>query len=282
MALFRTLRLPGAAVMVLSGLACLPAAAADYTFEADYRVSLAGFELGEAVVDGTFDGLDYRIDGRGKLTGLAGALVEYRGSASAAGHLDPHGTSPSAFSVDATDGENTTKVRMALVNDDVRRIELEPPLPKKEHPARVTVQPRHKMGVIDPMSALMVVGTLSDGHINRSVCNRTFPVFNGRERFDIDLSFKERRQIKAPGYTGMAVVCQARYKPIAGHRSDRDEVKYFAAQTAEVIYIPVHGANIAIPFKVTLPTPLGQGEIAIVDLKTEGALRTRAASLSAR
>lgn len=279
MRLFAMAPLAGAALIAISGLIALPAAAADYSFEAEYRVAISGLELGRATISGNFDGADYRIDGRGRLTGLAGALVEYRGSASAAGHLEPRGISPSAFSVDATDGEKTTKVRMTMAGDDVRQVRLEPPLPKKEHPARVIVKENHKRGVIDPMSALMVVGTMKDGNITRAVCSRSFPVFNGRERFDIELSFKSRMQMDETGYTGPAVVCEARYKPIAGHRTDREEIEYFSSRAAEVVYIPVKGADIAIPYRVTVPTPLGNGSLTIVDLKTTGALRTQAASL---
>lgn len=279
MRLFAKAQLVRAALIAVSGLVSLPAMAADYSFEAEYRVSLSGLELGRATINGTFDGSEYRLDGRGKLTGLAGAFVEYRGSASSAGQLGARGTAPSAFSVDATDGKKTTKVRMTMVGNDVRQIRLEPPLPKKEHPARVIVQDGHKRGVIDPMSALMSVGTLKDGNITRAVCNRSIPVFNGRERFDIELSFKSRVQIDEGGYSGPAVICEARYKPIAGHRTDRDEIEYFSTRTAEVAYIPAEGADIAIPYRVTVPTPLGNGSLTIVDLQTKGSLRTRAASL---
>lgn len=271
-----------AALAATVALAALPAAAAEYSFEAEYRISISGLELGRAEIAGTFDGAAYRLDGRGKLTGLAGAIVEYRGSASAAGRIEPRGPVPSAFSVDATDGKKTTKVRMTLVGEDVRQIKLEPPLPKKEHPARVIVKDSHKRGVIDPMSALMAVGAARGGQVDRSVCDRTIPVFNGRERFDIELKYKASRTLDEPGYSGPAVVCEARYEPVAGHRTDRDEVKYFAARAAEVVYVPVANADLAIPFSVTVPTPIGNGQLTVVDLKSKGALRIRAASLGGR
>ncbi|ESR24115.1 DUF3108 domain-containing protein [Lutibaculum baratangense] len=284
MALLAMTRRMGAVLIALSGLGltALPASAADMSFDATYRVSISGLELGQAVVSGQFDGADYRIDGRGKLTGLAGALMEYKGSASAAGRLGRGGTLPSAFSVDATDGKKMTKVRMTLVGDNVRRIALEPPLRESEHPARVAVTESHKRGIIDPMSALMILGAMGDGQLDPSVCKRTFPVFNGRERFDIVLAYKERREISEPGYRGPAVVCEARYRPISGHRSDKDEVKYFASRAAEVIYVPVPGADLALPYRLSVPTPIGTGSIVMTALKAEGALRTKAASLTGR
>lgn len=282
MSLLAKARAASAALVAAAVLPAVPASAADYTFEADYRVALGGVELGRAIVSGNFDGTEYRIDGRGKLTGLLGAVMEYSGSASAAGELEPAGTSPSAFSVDATDGEQVTKVRMTLVDETVRRLILEPPLPEHEHPARVVVKDAHKRGVIDPMSALMVVGAGKEDGLGRGVCDRTLHLFNGRERFDIELSFKTRTELRESGYAGPAVVCEAHYKPIAGHRSDRKEVKYFASQAAEVTYMPVAGADIAIPFRVTLPTPIGTGSLTVVGFESEGALTTRRASLGAR
>ena len=169
---------------------------------------------------------------------------------------------------------------MTLAGEAVRGLELEPKPPEKEHPKRVLVKPEHMTGIIDPMSALTVPVALRDGKIDKTVCQRTFPVFNGRERLDIELKFKTMRELKQGGYQGEAAVCLARYKPIAGHRSDRKEIEYFSSRTAAVIYVPISGSSLAVPFSVTLPTPLGPGTITMTGMKSEGRLRVRAASLA--
>ena len=88
-----------------------PANAGDYTFKADYAAYLAGIPIGKATLTGTFNGPKYRIDGYGKITGLVGVVYDYTASASSAGEFQSGKATPRAFSVNASDGEETATVR---------------------------------------------------------------------------------------------------------------------------------------------------------------------------
>jgi len=69
-----------------------------------------------------------------------------------------------------------------------------------------------RQAVLDPLTALLVPAGLSD-----EACRRTVRIFDGYQRFDVALAFKRRSSIKAKeGYAGPAVVCSARYRPVAG------------------------------------------------------------------
>ena len=57
-------------------------------------------------------------------------------------------------------------------------------------------------------------------------CNRTIPIFDGAARFDMVLSYGETQSVEKPGYKGPVLVCNARYVPIAGHRSLRPSTKF--------------------------------------------------------
>ncbi len=275
--------LSAAALIVAGSLS--PAEAADYKFRAEYRISLNGLKVGQAKLLGRFDGAQYRLDGSGQLAGLAGAFFDYSGSAAAAGQMRTGGPRPAAFSADATDGRESTSVRMTLVNNRVRELELAPPVDEGEaaHPQRVQLTEADRRDILDPMSALISLGGFDGRDFDRSACNRSVPVFNGRERFDVQLEYSGERTIESPRsgvYSGPGLVCEARYRAVAGHRADQDAIRYLEEKvTFEVVLVPVEGADLLVPYRVGLSTPLGRVVLHATRLVSDGSLPTRSAAL---
>lgn len=278
---------PGAkaALAVVSlgfSLTAPPAKAADYTFKAQYQVSLAGVSIGQATLAGTFEGPKYRLDGYGKLTGLAGAVYDYSASASSAGRLLVGKAQPNAFSVNATEGDKTATVRMTMNSAGIRRLKLTPPMPAywTNHPARVKVTDAHTRNTIDPMSALIVAGGITPNGLDEGACDRTVPVFNGRERFDVNLEFRRVDSVSDAGVPGGHVlVCSAHYRAIAGHRTDRDEVRMAERIDVELKLAPLAGSDLLVPYRISIPTPLGQAVIQAAGMSATGTLGERSAAL---
>jgi len=263
-------------------LAAGHAYAGEYKFKADYAAYLSGVPIGKATLSGTFDGPTYRLDGYGKLTGLAGVVYDYTASASSAGQLQAGAAEPRAFSVNATDGDKTATVRMTMNRKGVNRLKLTPPIPKAwyNHPKRVKVTEAHTKNTLDPMSALIVAGNTPNG-IDKRACNRTVPVYNGRERFDVKLEFLRFETISSKYIPGNQVlVCGAHYQAIAGHRSDKEEVKMAEKIQVEVKLAPVEGSDLLLPYRITIPTPIGQAVIQAGAVTATGVMTERAAALS--
>lgn len=271
-----------AAIFGIAATAAASAEDSDYRFQLSYRVSLGALPIGDATLIGTFDGPKYRLDGFGKLTGIAGVLYEYSASASAAGRLQAGRTQANAFSVNATDGKKTATIRMTMTSAGVRQLKITPtPTPYHvNHPNRVKVTDADKRGIIDPISALFVPGGYSVDGFDKRACQRSVPVFNGQERFDVNLEYRAIQPVSGGGrFADEVLVCTARYRPIAGHRTDKDEVKTAEKMSVEVMLTPVPGSDILVPYRVTVPTPLGAAVIQATDLAATGALQTRAAGL---
>ena len=93
-------------------------------------------------------------------------------------------------------------------------------------------------------------------------CNRTIPVFDGAARFDMVLTYGETRQVEKPGYSGPVLVCNARYVPIAGHRSLRPATKFMEDnQDMQVWLAPVEGARVLVPLRIAVRTMVGMSVI---------------------
>lgn len=248
------------AALVLAGVAVagMPlSAAAQSKIDSKFVVTFAGIEVGRgaAILDLSDD--SYRSVASVKMTGLVGAVVKGQGSAASRGALQAGKLVPQTYSVNSQSEKKDEDIRFALSGGAVRDLQVSPPTP--EHPDRVAVTEAHKRGIIDPMSAGLMLVNGTGEVLSPAACERTLNIFDGRQRYDLALSFKRLDTVKSEaGYSGGAVVCQVRYVPVSGHRAHRKEVKYLADnKDMEVWLVNVPATRFVVPYKVSVPTMLG-------------------------
>jgi hypothetical protein len=145
-------------------------------------------------------------------------------------------------------------------------IEPEPPV----DPDRLVITDAHRRNVLDPMtgSLLRVPGT--GDVLAADSCRTGTAIFDGRMRYDLKLDYKRMENVKAEkGYHGQAVVCALYFTPVSGYIPDRAAIKYLAAQrNIEVWFVPIAGTRVLVPFKVTVPTPLGTAALEATEFNT--------------
>jgi hypothetical protein len=107
------------------------------------------------------------------------------------------------------------------------------------------------------MSAMLAF--ISKGDIlSPEHCNRTLPIFDGRYRFNIVLSFRRIETISTDGYQGPALVCQARYVPVAGHHAEGTAVQQMSENRNIFVWVaPVSGVRVLAPIKASIASPIG-------------------------
>jgi len=231
------------------------------TLKVSYDITLAGLPLGKADLSSSFTGPKYEMEGRAKLTGLAMILTGGKGEASASGTLaDDAPPRSSNFAVVSKTSDNQRSVRMGLKSGRVAKVEIDPPL--EPRPDRVPVKAADKRGVVDPMSALLMPAVASKNLTDPANCDRTIPVFDGASRMNVVLSYGETKSVEVPGYSGPVLVCNARYVPISGHRSERPATKFMQENKDISVWLaPVEGPRLLFPLKVSVRTMIGMGEM---------------------
>lgn len=231
-------------------------AAAEARLEAHYRGSLAGlpFGAGSWVVDIADD--RYAMAASARVSGLLRVLASGEGTAAVRGAL--HGTKvlPASYAVTVRTPTRIDDVRMAMAGNTVREVAIQPPV--TPDPDRTPLTEAHKKGVIDPISA-GIVPAAGAGGIGPEVCQRTLSVFDGRQRFDLALSFKRMDVVKSErGYDGPMVVCAVSYHPIAGHDPRRYAIRYLRdSRETEIGYAPIAGTRFVAMYHIAIPTLLG-------------------------
>jgi hypothetical protein len=140
-------------------------------------------------------------------------------------------------------GSKSLAIDMDVTGGDVHRLSVAPPVDPA--PDRIPVTELHKRGILDPMSALLFSVRGNGSPLSPAACAQTLAIFDGRQRFDIELSYAGLREVHTPrGYRGPVVVCRAAYRPIAGHRAAKKEVRQVQAnRSIEVWLAPVEGTR---------------------------------------
>ena len=252
---------PGRLVAAACALAIAGAGAVEASeLRANYTVRLFGLSLGSATFSGVIGDQDYELILRARLNGLARVVSDARGVAQASGNIRNGRVLPSGYATVSSNSRESRTVRMRLAAGNVQAVDISPPIP--ERPDRAPLRPAHTRAVVDPLSALLAPVAAGANLTGPEACDRKLPVFDGYTRFDIVLRYAGVRTVEARGYRGQAVVCRARYRPVAGHRANRRETQFMANNSnMEVWLAPVPGTRVLAPFRIAVATQAGMLEI---------------------
>ncbi|MDE1568747.1 DUF3108 domain-containing protein [Aquabacter sediminis] len=265
---------PLAALLGSGLLASVSPAAADGQLEAKYALSLAGIEVGRAEVTVNATDAGYDILGTGRVTGVLRAVSSGKGSVAARGGMAAGKSVPRLFVVSARADGKDELIKFAITDNVVKDLDVSPP--PKPYPDRIEITDAHLLNVTDPLTGAFVSVPGKADMLSAAACDRTVPVFDGRQRYDIVLSFDRVEDVKIEkGFAGKAVVCQVRYVPVAGHRPTRSTVKYMQEnKDMSVWLVPIAGTRLMAPFKVQVATLVGTVLFEATSFKTEAKEKT--------
>ena len=239
--------------------------------EAKYEASLAGIAVGKGqwAIDINED--QYSATASGGTAGLLKAFAGGSGSGQSTGRVVAGALVPSNYQAVTTSAKKSETIKMLITPGYVKEFSIEPEPPLD--PEKIPITDAHRRNVIDPMtgSLLRVAGT--GELLTPDSCRTGTSIFDGRMRYDLKLDYKRMDIVKAEkGYHGPAIVCAVYFTPIAGYVPDRAAIKYLAAQrNMEAWLVPIAGTRILVPYRVTIPTPLGQAMLEATEFVTTAA-----------
>ncbi len=241
-----------------------------------YGVSLIGLPIGTASVDGTIGPTGYRLEGAGKLTGLAGIIVDTKGAVTAAGTLAGGRVNPASFAASAGTPNYLLTIRMAMEHGAATGVEITPMY--MQTPDRIPLTPADRRNIVDPMSSLIMAVPGTGEVIGPQACNRTIPIFDGGVRFNVLLAYTGTREVKSPAYTGQVAVCAARYQPISGYRPNRPVNKFMIDnKQMETWLAPVGNSRFVVPYRISVMSMIGMVVIEATDFGISPAAKAEVA-----
>ena len=255
---------PAATLCVMAIIAALAIdagqpASAQGRLEAEYVASISGIPIGHGNWVVEISDQAYTAAASGATAGLLKIFTGASGTGAARGIMAAGEPVPTSYAATIVDSRHVDEVRIALANGNVTDYTAEPPLLPR--PDRIPVTAADRRGVVDPMTSALARVPGSGDPVNPDACNRKVAVFDGRVRYDLNSRFKRMETVKAEkGYEGPAVVCALYFQPISGFVPNRAGVKYLIElHDAEVWLAPIAGTRVLVPFRVSMPTPLGLG-----------------------
>jgi hypothetical protein len=273
-------RLAGAAVATVCLLGS--GAGAQGKLDARYVATLAGVPIGKGawVIDIGDD--QFTAAASGMTAGLLRVFATGQGNAASRGAVRSDNLLPTIFVSTVNNDKRIEELRIVLSAGTVKELVVDPPT--TPNPERIPVTEAHRRGVIDPMSAALMRVSGSGDPVSPEACRRTIPIFDGRMRFDLQLSFKRIEKVHAQkGYQGPVVVCEVQFVPLAGYVPERPAIKYLMArQDMEIWLAPIPGTRIVVPYRISLPTPLGQGVLEATEFVAAASPRSTPATAAAR
>jgi hypothetical protein len=250
----------GLAVAAVGLFAAGPAQAQSQgRLDARYSVTLGGVPIGKGAWVIDISETQYTAAASGATTGLLRVLSTGQGSGASRGYIISGNPVPASFAASITTDKKTEEIRMTLGSGDVKEFIITPEVPPDSD--RIPLTEAHRRGAIDPMTgSLMRVGGTGNP-LGPQACQRTNQIFDGRMRYNLQFAYKRMEQVKADkGYEGPVVVCSVTFVPLAGYVPNRPAVKYLAGQRdMEVWLAPVATTRVLVPFRVSIPTPIGVG-----------------------
>lgn len=249
--------------------ASIGGARAEGKLTAKYSLTVAGVEIGRASIAVDAGDTSYQVVGTGKVTGIMRAVSAGKGSAAAKGAITVNKLSPQIYAMSAEADGKAESVRLAMAGGTAKEVEVEPPI--KPLPDRVEVTEAHLVNIMDPVSGAFVYVPGTADLLSAAACDRAIPIFDGRQRYDVSLTYLRIDQVKAgKTYAGPAVVCRAGYAPVAGHRPTRSTVKYMMENKDMYVWlVPIAGTRLLAPFRVSIATMIGTATLEATSFETQ-------------
>lgn len=246
-----------------------PAGAAwPHSVSSVYRLYFNGFDVGSFAFQSNSNGKSYSATSKADVSALFGAF-KWKGTISATGTLGASKPLPSAYQLNFKTKSKAGTIKLGFAPDGVKTVAVEPKKPP--HPDSVPVKPEHMKSVFDPMSAILAMTHAGEGN----PCAKTVPVFDGKARFNLVMSFKGRQKITektASGQPSEVYVCKVKYEPVSGHKPKDFVNPWVDYSGIEIALRPVPSAGVYVPYSITVPTSLGAAVMSAerVDINPDG------------
>lgn len=246
----------GVALAALVAVPGVPALAETARLGGVYDISVSGLKIARGSLSLVLQKNAYSAKVGMEPAGIGTLFSAGKGGAQASGWVSGKSVVPSSYKMASRAADRDFFVDLAQGSGKVRSMRVTPKF--KPNAERIKVTKKHIRNVVDPLSAILMPAKAARGKPDASVCNRRIPIFDGWTRFDIQLSYKEMRDVSGKGYDGKVVVCTARWIPVAGHRPSTASVKYMAEnRKMEAWLAPIGSQGVFVPYRMEMGTKSG-------------------------
>ncbi|MCO6406340.1 DUF3108 domain-containing protein [Aurantimonas endophytica] len=227
------------------------AAAETARITTSYGMAVIGLPIGKASFDTVIEGGRFSVEGQLSSSGLGSLVSDTGGTSKVSGTVSRRGFAAERYALDYSSDRKRWSSDVAFSGGRVTSSAVSPKRDKPK-PSYVPVAKSQLSSVVDPLSGLMIrTGDAA------SVCKRTLPLYDGWSRLDLVLSSGGTNTYSMTGYSGEAVVCNARIRPVSGYDKSSKGLKFLKDQTIQVWFAPIAQPDTYVPVYARIPTQVG-------------------------
>jgi hypothetical protein len=230
-----------------------------------------GVTLGKVDMDATLHAGDYHVVSNLETSGIVNAFWQAQIQATSDGKIKAKSIEPALYdSFDTNHSGKKQEVSLTYENGNPIRMFADPKFQTKGY----DVKPEEQKGTLDPLSAVIFI-TSGVGASAENPCGVTAPVFDGRRRYNIELSKVKDTTVKMDNglYKGKALLCEMKYKQLAGFKPKiiKENAK-FPKINAWIATFPskLEGRTYVVPLRVWADTDYGTVAAVATSLKVDG------------
>lgn len=225
---------------------------------AKYNLSFNSLDVGSYSFSSHVDAKGYQASSEASISALFGAY-KWKGTINTSGAITKATPKPAGYVMNFKTKSKQGSITLGFKGADIASVQLVPSKPP--NPEAVPLKPEHYKNVFDPLSAIFAMTLSGTG---KNPCDKRVPIFDGKARFDLTMSYKKTEKIadKQPsGQPQELIVCRVKYQPIAGHKPKDFENPWVDYKNIEIALRPIPSAGIHVPYRITVPTTLGAAEM---------------------
>jgi hypothetical protein len=186
------------------------------TLDVSYNLYVGGIPLGKVAMSSRFQGNDYKAVSTLETQGIVNAFWQSKIEAASNGLVERGAIRPALYDSYSQNRSNPRQqVTLTFGPEGPRSLYSDPPYPE----TRYAVSEDQQKNTLDPLSAAVFLTNSVNGE-NAKPCETVAPVFDGRRRYDVALSFVSKSDVRMDNglYRGPVSICQIRYNQIAGYQ----------------------------------------------------------------
>jgi hypothetical protein len=231
-----------------------------------------GITIGKVDMDASISDGKYRVVSNLQTDGVVNAFWQAKIQATSNGKIGTKEFQPTLY--DSFDTNHTGKrqeVSLTYDNGAPVRLYADPAFSTSGY----EVKPDQQKATFDPLSAVVYIAS-GVGADASNPCGVVAPIFDGRRRYNIELTKVKDTTIKMDNglYNGPGLVCSIRYHQLAGFKPKiLKENEKFPAINAWFATMPsaIAGRTYVVPLRVWADTPYGVVSVVATALKVDGA-----------
>jgi len=230
-----------------------------------------GITLGKVDMDATIRSGEYHVVSNLETSGVVNAFWQAQIQATSNGKIGDKIFQPMLYdSFDTNHSGKKQEVSLTYEGDTPVRMYANPKFPTNGY----EVKPEQQKATFDPLSAVVYIAS-GVGASPGNPCGVTAPVFDGRRRYNIELT-KVKDDVKKMDnglYSGRVTVCEMKYRQLAGFKPKiiKDN-ESFPKINAWVATFPssIAGRTYVIPLRVWAETQYGVVAAVATSIKIDG------------